>query len=174
MRELELELSGYAMNDVEEHQPAVTISCAGMEDYYTVCPMDFKAFIEEYDEVTYVAFDWHNMPNDLEREELDFDDIEAWFESDERESLELLVRTLTAQSFTAAKEMIDDGRATVFNGTDEEYARQFLETSGIDVDALPALVRDNINWDDVFTDIDAELTIIRPRLARNCIITVWS
>lgn len=161
MNELEQELERMSFDSVDEDDIAVTVSCVGMNNYYTVCPSEFKDFLDEHDEVTYVAFDWNAIPNELQTEQIDYDEMMAWFDSEQRDIVEILVDQRIAMSFEDADEMLD--RTSIFNGSKEDYAREFAEMCGIEVDKLPNIIATNINWGDIFIDLCADGMIYQIR-----------
>lgn len=160
LSEREEELKALAIDHVCDDEVAVTVSCAGMSNYYTVCPSEFKDFLDNHEGTSYVAFEWHNIPDDLQDEELDFDGLLAWFNLDEheREICEALYDNNVCMSYEDAAEKVAD--CWVFEGTREDYARHVTsELMGIRFEDMPVIVSSNINWGDVFIDLDAEGSI---------------
>ncbi len=157
LSEREEELKALAIDHVSDDEVAVTVSCAGMSNYYTVCPYEFKDFLDNHEGTAYVAFEWHNIPNDLQDEELDFDGLLAWFDLDEseRELCEFIYDQNICMSYEDAAEKIQD--CWVFEGTSEDYAQHVVtELMGISVDDMPTILSSNINWGDVFIDLEVD------------------
>ncbi|AGN30185.1 hypothetical protein VPFG_00185 [Vibrio phage nt-1] len=170
LREREEELKALSVHP-DDVEIAVTVSCAGMSNHYTVCPFEFKDFLDEHEGTSYIAFEWHNFPNDLQDEELDFDELDALFslEDSQREICELLYDNRVCMSYEDAAEKVED--CWVFEGTKEEYAEHVTsELMGIRSEDIPAILRSNINWGDVFIDLDADGSIFE--LSRNRYLTV--
>lgn len=159
IKEAELALQEIALSSVSEDDGdiAVVVSCAGMNGYYTVCPSEFKDFLDNHEGINYVAFDWVGIPDDLQDEELDFDGLLAWFnlEESEREICEAIYDNSICMSYEDAAEKVND--CYVFNGSQAEYAQEVVtELMGIKLDDMPTLISSNINWGDVFIDLDAD------------------
>lgn len=164
IKEAEAALQDIALLSASEDDGdiAVVVSCAGMNNYYTVCPSEFKDFLDNYEGLSYVAFDWVGIPDDLQDEEIDFDGLLAWFNLDEaqREICECLYDNNVCMSYEDAAEKVDE--CNIFNGSEEEYAQEVVtELMGINLDDMPTIVSSNINWGDVFIDLDADGNIYK-------------